>query len=113
MKTKYKRTQVALAYAPRSAKCHLYTPGYTGVPDGLSMRVGCFDPRYPKTKEGVGRFWMVHFHHAVIRDKVDPITLHKLLLSIFEYRELCAYDVPFVTEQYESGCTYDDSTEPW
>ena len=55
---------------------------------------------------------MVHFHHAVVRDKVDPLALHKLLLNIFEYRELCAYDVPFVMEQYESGHTYDDSTEP-
>ena len=111
MKTKYKPTQVALAYAPRSARCHLYTPNYTGVPDGLPMRVGCFDPKYPKTKEGVGRFWMVHFHHAVVRDGVDALTLHKKLLDILEYRDLCSYDVPFVTEAYESDSSYDDSTE--
>jgi hypothetical protein len=77
------------------------------------MRVGCFDPKYPKTKEGVGRFWMVHFHHAVVRDGVDALALHKKLLDILEYRDLCSYDVPFVTEAYESDSSYDDSTEEW
>ena len=101
MKTKYKPTQVALAYAAKSASCQLYTPGYFSPMDSLTMRVGCFDPKYPKTKEGVGRFWMVHFHHAVVRDKVDPTALHKILMQIPEFGDLCAYDVPYF-EQYET-----------
>lgn len=109
MKTKYKPTRVALAYAPRSERCQLYTPGYTSPQDDLLMRVGCFDPNYPKTKEGVGRFWMVHFHHAVVRDGVDARALHKKLVMISEYRDMCAYDVPFVTELYEAGISYDDT----
>jgi hypothetical protein len=43
----------------------------------------------------VGKYWMVHFHHAVVRDKADPVALHKTLMQIPEFRDLCAYDVPF------------------
>lgn len=108
MKTKYKPTQVALAYAVGSSSCQLFTPEGFGLtprypkpPRELQMRVGCFFSEYPKTKEGVGRYWMVHFHHAVVRDKADPVALHKTLMQIPEFRDLCAYDVPFFSQYDE------------
>jgi len=50
---------------------------------------------------GAGLFWMVAFHHAVIRDKVDPQSLHKTLMQIAEFRNHCAYDIPFM-DKYEN-----------
>jgi len=55
---------------------------------------------YPKLADESGHYWMTHFHHAVVRDKADPIELHKTLSAIPEYRNLCAGDIPFLN-QYE------------
>lgn len=55
---------------------------------------------YPKLANESGHYWMTHFHHAVVRDKADPIELHKTLSAIPEYRNLCAGDIPFLS-QYE------------
>ena len=98
MKTQHNPTKIALAYAPGTSHCKLYEPGITSVNPQLSFRVGSFDPNYPKTEEAVGRYWMVHFHHAVVRDNVDPQALHELLMMIPEFRRLCAFDVPLMEE---------------
>ena len=45
---------------------------------------------------------MIHFHHAVVRDKVDPLALHKTLMAIPEFRSFCAYDIPFM-DRYEDA----------
>jgi len=60
---------------------------------------GC-GPSYPKLADESGHYWMAHFHHAVVRDKADPIELHKTLSAIPEYRNLCSGDIPFLN-QYE------------
>ena len=59
---------------------------------------GC-GARYPNLANKSGHYWMIHFHHAVVRDGADPIELHKTLSAIPEYRNLCAGDIPFL-EQY-------------
>jgi hypothetical protein len=99
-----KPTRIALAYFRNSGHSTLYVAG-SGELDsfekkyrkeyGLAMCAGCHLEEYPKTRQGVGRYWMVHFHHAVVRDKADPVALHKTLMQIPEFRALCAYDVPF------------------
>jgi hypothetical protein len=69
---------------------------------GYAMVVGfggC-DPSYPSLADQSGYYWMIHFHHAVVRDKADPIELHKTLSAIPEYRNLCSGDIPFLN-QYE------------
>jgi len=60
-------------------------------------------PSEPKKMQamGAGLFWMVAFHHAVIRDKVDAQSLHKTMMQIPEFRNHCAYDIPFM-EKYEN-----------
>jgi hypothetical protein len=50
---------------------------------------------------GAGLFWMVAFHHAVIRDKVDAQSFHKTMMQIPEFRNHCACDIPFM-EKYEN-----------
>ena len=99
MKT-MKPTKIALAYCPRTSHSTLYVPGSGQLKNfeeeyGFAMCVGCCSKEYPKTRQGVGRYWMVHFHHAVVRDEADPIALHKTLMQIPEFRDLCAHDVPF------------------
>jgi hypothetical protein len=100
MKTIKKPTKISLAYCPNSANAILFEPG-DGLlqgfehQHGFTMTVGGHDfDKYPKTKERVGCYWMIHFHHAVIRDGVDPMALHKVLCDIPEYRNLCAGDIP-------------------
>jgi len=95
-----KPTRIALAYCPNSSHSTLYVPNSGQLPSfeeeyGFAMCVGCCFKGYPKTRQGVGRYWMVHFHHAVVRDNADPIALHKTLMQIPEFRDLCAHDVPF------------------
>jgi hypothetical protein len=95
-----KPTRIALAYCRNSSYSTLFIPAKGQLKSfeskyGFSMCVGCCFKNYPKTRQGVGRYWMVHFHHAVVRDKADPIALHKTLMQIPEFRDLCAHDVPF------------------
>jgi hypothetical protein len=99
MKT-MKPTRIALAYCRNSSYSTLFIPAKGQLKNfeskyGFSMCVGCCFKNYPKTRQGVGRYWMVHFHHAVVRDKADPVALHKTLMQIPEFRDLCAHDVPF------------------
>ena len=99
MKT-MKPTRIALAYCRNSNYSTLLIPAKGQLKNfeskyGFSMCVGCCFKNYPKTRQGVGRYWMVHFHHAVVRDKADPIALHKTLMQISEFRDLCSHDVPF------------------
>ena len=95
-----KPTRIALAYCRNSSYSTLFIPAKGQLKNfeskyGFSMCVGCCFKNYPKTRQGVGRYWMVHFHHAVVRDKADPVALHKTLMQIPEFRDLCAHDVPF------------------
>ena len=92
-------TRAALAYVRNSNHVALFRLGTQDLVQfqdkyGFPMTVGCFCKEYPKTREGVGRFWMVHFHHAVVRDGVDAMALHNVLLDIPEFRDMCAYDIP-------------------
>lgn len=96
-----KPTRIALAYCSNSAYATLYKPGSGQLQTferkyGFAMTIGCVHFNYPKTKKEIGIYWIIHFHHAVIRDKVDPMALHKVLLQIPEYRNLCAGDIPFL-----------------
>ena len=108
MKRKKAVTKVALAYVYGTGFCKLYKPGDGTLrlfqqKHGFAMTVGSFDPNYPDKFEDVGRFWMIHFHHAVVRDKVDPLALHKTLMAIPEFRRFCAYDIPLM-DRYEDAC---------
>jgi hypothetical protein len=68
---------------------------------GYAHTIGaCMNDSYPIYADKSGHYWMTNFHHAVVRDKVDPIELHKTLSAIPEYRNLCAGDIPFLN-QYE------------
>jgi hypothetical protein len=37
---------------------------------------------------------LLDFHHAVVRDNIDPMTAHSQFLKIEEYRAVMAEDVP-------------------
>ena len=98
-----KPTRIALAYCRNSSYSTLLIPAKGQLKNfeskyGFSMCVGCCFKNYPKTRQGVGRYWMVHFHHAVVRDNVDPQALHELLMMIPEFRRLCAFDIPLMEE---------------
>jgi len=104
MKTIKPITKISLVYCPNSDKAMLFTPGTHELEGFLNkyghriMTVGSCHSRYPKDRKGVGCFWMIHFHHAVVRDGVDPIALHKTLAQIPEYRHLCAGDIPYLSK---------------
>jgi len=109
---KNESTKVTLAYrrsSPHSVLLRHHEEGwYCDVElknfeysHGYASTVGaCMNGSYPKLADESGHYWMTHFHHAVVRDKVDPIELHKTLSAIPEYRNLCAGDIPFLN-QYE------------
>ena len=117
MQTSTKRktgvTKISLAYMPNSNLAVLFTPD-NGLDKfqrqhGFSFTVGSCESRYPKNAKDVGLFWMVHFHHAVVRDGVNAQALHKVLLEIPEYRDLCAIDVPGMSKYFEE----DFNTSGW
>jgi hypothetical protein len=95
---------VSLAYVRGTNRSCLFLPG-DGFLDAFEKRHGFAmvwqgDPKKIQAM-GAGLFWMVAFHHAVIRDKVDPQSLHKTLMQIAEFRNHCAYDIPFM-DKYEN-----------
>ena len=100
-------TKISLAYVFGTKFCRLFHPGDGTLHAfehqcGYAMTVGSCGSNYPDNGDDVGRFWMVHFHHAVVRDKVDPLALHKTLMAIPEFRRFCAYDIPFM-DRYEEA----------
>ena len=106
MKTLNKGTRISLAYRPNSSNAILFKPGDFRVEIfdrkyGYSMTVGSCMDNYPKDPKMIGHFWMIHFHHAVVRDGVDPRALHNVLCEIPEYRDLCAGDIPGLTKYAE------------
>jgi hypothetical protein len=106
MKTMKQPTRISLAYCPNSSNAILFKPGDFAVEEferkhGFAMTVGSCFRKYPDTKEGVGYYWMIHFHHAVVRYGVDPKALHQVLCQIPEYRNLCAGDIPDLDEYAE------------
>lgn len=42
--------------------------------------------------------FLIDVLHIIIRDKVDAMQLHRELLKIDEYRDMCASDMPGVSE---------------
>ena len=100
-------TKISLAYVAGTNFCRLFHPGDGTLHDferqcGYAMTVGSCASNYPDNRDDVGRFWMIHYHHAVVRDKVDPHALHKTLMAIPEFRGFCAYDIPFM-DRYEDA----------
>ena len=113
-KTKRTPTKISLAYCPNSNHAILFSPGNGAINKfekqfGHCFAIGSCADRYPKNAKDIGLFWMVHFHHAVVRDGVDAKTLHKVLLEIPEYRDLCADDVPGISKYFEE----DERGENW
>lgn len=104
-------TRISLAYCPNSNHSTLYSPG-TGQLDyfeklnGFAMTVGSVFRDYPSTPKEVGFYWMIHFHHAVVRDGVCAKSLHKTLCEIPEFRDLCADDVPEIYKYFEEDEKY-------
>ena len=100
-------TKISLAYVAETNFCRLFEPGDGTLRKferqcGYAMTVGSCQGNYPDNRDDVGRFWMIHFHHAVVRDKVDPHALHKTLMAIPEFRRFCAYDIPLM-DRYEDA----------
>ena len=95
---------ICLAYVYGTKHSCLFVPG-DGLLNAFQKKHGFAMawPSDPKKIEamGAGLFWMVAFHHAVIRDKVDAQSLHKTMMQIPEFRNHCAYDIPLM-EKYEN-----------
>jgi len=95
---------VSLAYVRGTSHSCLFTPG-DGALDafenehGFAMTVCSSEVERIKAM-GAGLFWMVAFHHAVIRDNVDPESLHTTMMQIQDFRNHCAYDIPLM-QNYE------------
>ena len=96
---------MSLAYVYGTNHSCVFTPGDGSLDSfehehGFAMTV--FSSETEKIKAmGAGLFWMVAFHHAVIRDKVDAQSLHKTMMQIPEFRNHCALDIPLM-EKYEN-----------
>ncbi len=94
-------TQVCLTYLPRSPYSILYPKHQCEDFYAFEAKHGRSGPihgahrtSYPKTKDGVGCYWMSVFHSAVVKDGVDAKALHKTLIQIPEFRYVCAGDCP-------------------
>ncbi len=111
---KDKSTKVTLAYRSNSPHSVLIYPQgeYHYNPEALRkfedsygyamvIGLGGCDCRYPELADDSGHYWMTNFHHAVVRDKADPIELHKTLTAIPEYRNLCSGDIPYLNKYEE------------
>ena len=101
-------TKTNLAYKPGTSACMLYSPGDGSLRIfdrmfGHAWTVGsCCHKSYKKM--GAALYWFVHFHHAVVRDKVDPHALNEVLMEIPEFRRHCAEDIPCMNkyeDEYE------------
>lgn len=96
---------LSLAYVRGTNHSCIFTPGDGSLDafehkHGFAMTV-CSSETEKIKAMGAGLFWMVAFHHAVIRDKVDAQGLHKTMMQIPEFRNHCAYDIPLI-EKYEN-----------
>lgn len=93
-----KYTKNYLAYVANTPHCMLFKPGDGSLQEfekkhGHPMAVGTWEDQKVQAM-GAGLFWFVHFHHAVVRDGVDPVALNKTMLQIPEFRRHCCHDVP-------------------
>lgn len=98
-------TNTVLYWLPASGDVALAPLGVKRVSLlGYRMSLACYAEFREATFEERKARLFIEFAHIVVRDGVDPVKLHELLLNLEEWRDGCAHDMPGIARRLGQIC---------